>query len=99
MSWVLCSALQPGPLERRLLWTTLDAGRRKSLDDRRRGGGGTPPGMADLGGGAAAGLATATTGPEEAIGTPDWVAEFRCIPRMAVLKCRVVASPVALVQC
>ena len=67
-----------GPLERRLLWTTLDARRRKSMDDRRRGGGSAPPGMADLGGGAAAGLATAGTGPEELIGTPDWVAEFRC---------------------
>ena len=71
-----------GLLERRLLWTTLDAERRMSLDGRRRGngggrGGGAPPGMADLGGGAAAGLATAA-GPEEAAGTPDWVAQFRC---------------------
>ena len=35
-------------------------------------------GMEDLGGGAAAGLATAA-GPEEAAGTPDWVAQFRCV--------------------
>jgi len=34
--------------------------------------------MEDLGGGAAAGLATAA-GPEEAAGTPDWVAQFRCV--------------------
>ena len=63
-------AVQVGPLERRLLWTAMDAARQRSLDLRLRGGTGGLD-MRSLG----SGHASLADGHLE--GSPDWVAEFR----------------------